>query len=92
MTVQAAASDAGNNLRVIGFVAPESPGSDSVTTSSLSFLHPPRPLAMLRKVVPSALRRRSRGFHSSSVARRIVATNPVKAQEVAVRQIRCSTE
>ncbi|KAI0637422.1 succinate dehydrogenase [Trametes polyzona] len=37
---------------------------------------------MLRKSLPRALRATQRSFHSSAPARRVVATNPVKAQEV----------
>ncbi|KLO18815.1 succinate dehydrogenase [Schizopora paradoxa] len=37
---------------------------------------------MLRRYIPKTLKRVQRGFHSSSVANRVAATNPVKAQEV----------
>lgn len=49
------------------------------TTSSTSLTKP----TMLPKAVPRALTR-SRQFHSSSVVKRIVSTNPVKAQEANV--------
>lgn len=41
--------------------------------------------AMFRKSLPRALRATQRSFSSSAPARRVVATNPVKAQEVQVR-------
>ncbi|KAH9857618.1 succinate dehydrogenase [Lenzites betulinus] len=37
---------------------------------------------MFRKSLPRALRATQRSFHSSAPARKVVATNPVKAQEV----------
>jgi hypothetical protein len=40
---------------------------------------------MLRKSLGRSLGQPSRGFHSTAAARRIVGTNPVKAQEVNVR-------
>ena len=39
---------------------------------------------MLRRYIPKTLKRVQRGFHSSSVANRVAATSPVKAQEVQV--------
>ena len=45
-------------------------------------------LAMLRKTLAKGLRTSAtRSFHSSAPARRVVATNPVKAQEVQVRTL-----
>ncbi|KDQ59570.1 hypothetical protein JAAARDRAFT_174980 [Jaapia argillacea MUCL 33604] len=37
---------------------------------------------LARRTVPRALQRSQKAFHSSAVARKIVATNPVRAQEV----------
>ncbi|KAH8102962.1 succinate dehydrogenase [Cristinia sonorae] len=37
---------------------------------------------MFRKTLPKALRAANKSFHSSAPARRVVATNPVKAEEV----------
>lgn len=58
--------------------------------SALSHNLPSSPLpavvasGMLRKSVSKSVQR-SRAFHSSAVARRVVGTNPVKAEEVKVR-------
>jgi hypothetical protein len=39
---------------------------------------------MFKKALPRALLRSSRAFHASPAAGRVVATNPVKAEEVQV--------
>ena len=40
---------------------------------------------MLRKQLRKAVNGAQRSFHSSTAVHRVVATNPVKAQEVSVR-------
>lgn len=40
---------------------------------------------MFHKSLPRAIVRSQRSFHSTPAARKVVATNPVKAEEVKVR-------
>jgi hypothetical protein len=68
----------GNHTDLIG-----RDGSRAVEILSL-FLGSSLTAAMLRKYLQRALLRAQRPFHSSSIARRVVATNPAKAEEVKV--------